>query len=416
MIRTGRFRATCGVVALIVLAVALVGCSINGSETLPTPLAKGTGSGSFRVTVELTNSGNLVPHSEVKIADVTVGSISKLAFKNWHAEATVTLQKGTSLPANAVAKVAQKSLLGAEYLDLSAPSKPAGQLREGNVLALQPDDAFPETEEVLAALSTVLNGSGLSQIETINTELNNALGGRQQDTRALLTNLNTRVGGLNSQRQDIVAAITQVNRLGATLARGNTTLATAIDTIGPGLQALNANVGNLSQTLVALDGLDGNAQALVRTSQANLVGVLQKLQAPLQALDASSQHIVGAIGGLATYPFPLANTTRSFRGDYSNLYAVLDLRCSTLATNFATGLPVGSALGQLCSASASITDPLTAPLGPQTTVPKSTPSLPALPVLPSVPSLGSLLGGSSGSGGASPSSGGLLGGLLGGGS
>jgi phospholipid/cholesterol/gamma-HCH transport system substrate-binding protein len=407
-----------GIGLFVALAVVLSGCAINGSESLPTPFAKGTGSGSYSVKVELSNSANLVPHSEVKIADVTVGSITKLAFKDWHAEATVSLQKGTTLPANAVAKVAQKSLLGAEYLDLSSPAKPTGALRAGDTIALQPDDRFPETEEVLAALSTVLNGSGLSQIETINTELNNALGGRQTDTRSLLANLNTFVGGLNNQRQDIVAAIDNVNRLGASLSQGNKTLATAIDTIGPGLNALNANVGTLSQTLGALDNLNVSAHTLVSTSQTNLVSVLKDLQAPLQALNQSSNQIVGALGELATYPFPLQNATRSFRGDYSNLYAVLDLRCSTLTTNFLTGVPVASALGSLCSATPSLANPLTAPLGGTTTTPTlptlpSIPSLPKLPALPSIlPSLPSLLGGTGSSG---SSGGGLLGGLLGGG-
>ena len=44
----------------------------------------------------------------------------------------------------------------------------------------------PEVEQVLGALSLLLNGGGLQQIRVITTELNNALHGHEAEVRDLL--------------------------------------------------------------------------------------------------------------------------------------------------------------------------------------------------------------------------------------
>ncbi|HVV30335.1 MAG TPA: MCE family protein [Mycobacteriales bacterium] len=398
-------------VAVLVLAgtVALCGCSIRGSQTLPTPFVKGEGSGSYTVTVEMADVANLVRHAEVKVDDVTVGTIKSMKVDGWHATVTIGLKKDVKLPANAVAKIGQKSLLGAEYLDLSAPTgtAPTGQLHDGSVIPLDQTSRYPETEEVLAALSTVLNGSGLAQVHTIATELNQVLSGRQQDTRALLTNLNTFVGGLDGQKSDIVAAIDHVNTLAASLGSQNQVIGTAIDKIGPGLAALEDNRVDLTNTLTALSHLGDVATQVINASQQDLVGTLHDLQPALKALADTGQDLPESIGELATYPFPLDNVTRTFRGDYSNIFVNLDLRCSTLTRNFLSGAPVVGGL-DLCSPLGLLTNPLKAPLE-QTPAPKADASTP--PPTPSATApLGGLLGDNDAGTG---SSGGLLGSLLG---
>ena len=85
------------------------------------------------------------------------------------------------MPANVHAAVGQKSLLGAEYIQLSPPSTGAnGRLRKDAVIPLSRTNHYPGTEEVLAAVSLLLNNGGLSQLRTITTELDKALNGREQ--------------------------------------------------------------------------------------------------------------------------------------------------------------------------------------------------------------------------------------------
>ena len=83
------------------------------------------------------------------------------------------------LPGNARAEVAQTSLLGEKYVALMGPLgiKGHGRLHDGSVITST--SSAPDTEEVLGALSLLLNQGGLAQIRVIAKELNGALRGNE---------------------------------------------------------------------------------------------------------------------------------------------------------------------------------------------------------------------------------------------
>ncbi len=67
----------CGMRLLLALAgsALVAGCSFTGVNSYTLPLNEGGGSDAVTVTVLLENATNLVPNSEVKYKEVTVGSI-----------------------------------------------------------------------------------------------------------------------------------------------------------------------------------------------------------------------------------------------------------------------------------------------------------------------------------------------------
>src|SRR6478735_3217249 len=70
------------------------------------------------------------------------------------------LRGGTELPDNAVASIRQTSLLGEKFVSLAAPESGASTepLASGDVIPLERSGRNPEVEEVLGALSLLLNG------------------------------------------------------------------------------------------------------------------------------------------------------------------------------------------------------------------------------------------------------------------
>jgi len=62
----------------------------------------------YTLEVELPDVGNLVPNSEVKFEDVTVGTVLAIDLDDWHARATVGLRKDVPIPSNAEARIGQK--------------------------------------------------------------------------------------------------------------------------------------------------------------------------------------------------------------------------------------------------------------------------------------------------------------------
>ncbi|MEU7812258.1 MCE family protein [Pseudonocardia sp. NPDC049154] len=323
-----------------VCALALTACDFTGVGSLPLPLREGAGSSAMQVTIDMAQVSNLVPNAEVKVADVTVGSVVKTDVDDWHAVLTVGLNEGTELPANAIARVAQKSLLGAEYLELAAPTdQPAvGQLRDGDHIGLERTNRYPETEEVLGALSVVLNGSGLQQVKTVTEELNAVLGGREQDVRHLIDNLQTLVGALDEQKGDIVRAVDGLNTLSGTVAADNEALALAIDRVPPALQELNSDREQLIETLRNFASFSERTSDTVDAVRGDLLANLANLRPALEKLNEAGTDVTESLPEILTFPFPATTSFPSiFRGDYGNLFVVLDITPQVLADNMLGG-------------------------------------------------------------------------------
>src|SRR6478735_5291832 len=171
---------------LKLLLLALVGTltiSGCGFDVYQLPLPGGTDVGDDPVTVHIMFRDvlDLVPQSSVKVNDVSVGKVTEVRLDGFTADVTVQLRRGTELPDNAVASIRQTSLLGEKFVSLAAPDSGASAepLASGDVIPLERSGRNPEVEEVLGALSLLLNGGGVAQLKTISTELNGALSGRE---------------------------------------------------------------------------------------------------------------------------------------------------------------------------------------------------------------------------------------------
>lgn len=402
-----RLKRTVAAAAATAASVSLAGCQFNGFGSLPLPFTKGTGSGTYTVTAEVSSTQHLPPNSEVLVNDVPVGTVTKIRFDDWHSDLTLSLPDSIKLPANATASVGQKSILGALYVELAPPAnaKPAGTLAPGATIPLSRTSAYPSTEDVLAALSTVLNGGGLGQLSTITRELNATLSGHTAQIRELLANVQILADSLKQQRGTIVAAVSNLNDLAATMRKQDATLASALDEVPGGLKVLADDEGKLNTALVALSNLSTVADQVINSSSANLLANLRNLQPIAAKLAASAPHLAGAINVLATYPFPVPSVLEGQWGDYGNLYLTLDLTTSDLEKLWLDGSPL-QGLANAGSTTKPGGNPLTSPLKlPNLKIPNGSKS---------TPSSGSSSGSSSG-GGSGGGLGGVLKGLTGGG-
>ncbi|MFL6062853.1 MAG: MCE family protein [Marmoricola sp.] len=328
---------------LLVTGLLATGCGFNGVQTMRLPGGVGNGSDGIKLTVELPDVGTLTPNGQVKVGDVPVGTVDSVSVENWHAQARISIKPGTDLPANAVARVGVNSLLGASYLELAAPTgvAPTGRLRSGDTIPLERGEAYPSTEQVLSSASVVLNGGGIEQLGTITTELNKAFSGNDQAVKDLLPRLNTFVGQLDAQKEQIFSAIDSLDRLSTRFARNRDTITTAIDTVGPALGTLSKERSRLTAALTSLRHLGEVATPLVRSTRADIVSDLSNLVPTLRAINSAGDSLVRGLGFAVTFPFAPESVSNACRGDYCNLDLILDLTNGALVNGFTTkdGLP-----------------------------------------------------------------------------
>jgi phospholipid/cholesterol/gamma-HCH transport system substrate-binding protein len=339
---TGTMRRMAALGAGVLL---LSGCGFRGAYSLSLPGGADVGDDPYTVQVEFLDVLDLVQQSAVRVADVPVGRVEEIELGNdWTALVTISVNDDVDLPANAVAAIQQSSLLGEKYVELAAPGneEPEGDLRDEPLIPLERTNRNVEVEELLGAVSLVLNGGGLAQLQTINRELGEALEGRESEVRDTLDQLDTFIGGLDQQKAEISRALDSADQLAATLAGRTATIETALDTIGPGLDVINQQRDLLVSMLDSLARLGDVGTRVINRSAANTVADLELLQPILTQLAAAGPNLAGSLQLLLSYPFPdsslsALNYREAQTGGYAlftNMTATLDFDLSRLLCRY----------------------------------------------------------------------------------
>ncbi len=330
--------------ALVALfAAAVSGCGVlrdfHGANSLPLPGTKGGGPGAYTIQAQLPDVQNLKENSRVRVNDLTVGNVEKIELQGWHALVTIKLDGNVDLPANATATIGQTSLLGSVHVELAPPKDipPVGKLKNGSLIQLSAGRAYPSTEQTLAAVSMVLNGGGLGNVQDITRALSTAFSGREQDLRSLLGQLDKFVGYLNDQKDDIIAATDSLNNLVGQFADQKPVVDKALKTIPDALAVLKNERENIADALSELGKFSALAADSVNQTKKNLVQELKDLGPVLQSLADAGPALTRSLDYFATYPFPKPTISKWIRGDYGNLTAIIDMTLSRIDNSFFTG-------------------------------------------------------------------------------
>jgi phospholipid/cholesterol/gamma-HCH transport system substrate-binding protein len=326
-------------IVLILAGSGLAGCGWQGANSLPLPGTQGGGPGSYVVQAQLPDVNNIERNSRVRVGDVTVGNVVKIERQGWHALVTMTINGDVDLPENATATIGQTSLLGSLHIELAPPKNvpPEGKLHQGSLIPLSSGSAYPSTEKTLAAVSVLLNGGGIGQIQEITQTLSNAFAGRENDLRSLIGQLDTFVGHVNDQTGDIIAATDSLNKLTGQVAAQKPVVDRALKTFPDALSVLKDQRAHLADALDQLGKFSALAADSVNQTKDNLVKELKDIGPVLQSLADSGPALTRSLDFFATYPFPKPTLKNWLRGDYANLTAVIDLTLSRLDSSFLTG-------------------------------------------------------------------------------
>jgi phospholipid/cholesterol/gamma-HCH transport system substrate-binding protein len=340
-VRTARVAAI-----VLALGLGLSGCEFRGAASLPLP--GGVGGDGYQVQIEFTDVLDLVPQSAVKVDDVTVGTVKKieLSKSGYTAVVTAAIRKDVVLPENATAAIRQTSLLGEKFVSVDRPAGAQGTLREGMYIPLSRTTRNADIEEVLGALSLVLNGGSIEQLQVINSELTKALKGRESEVRDFLVQLNGFVGGLDQQKAQIVRALEGLDRLSGKLAAQKQVLDVALRDLPKGAAVLADERAQLTKVLSGLNNLGTVATRVIQSTQQNTVADLRALQPILGQLAKAGKALPEALELLTSYPFPrtvsLPGNKGGIRGDYANLFITIDGDPNDLLNNLlGVSLPGG---------------------------------------------------------------------------
>lgn len=384
---------------LAAAALTLTGCGLGavsgGVYEAPLPGGADVGKDPITLSTEFGDVLDLVPQSSVKIDNVAVGRVSKIRLTENGRSARVSLvvRDDVPLPAGTTARLQQTSLLGEKYIALIRPAKPvAGSpLGDGAVLGRGDTEAAAQVEEVLGALSMVLNSGGIAQFQEISREMQKISDGRPEEIKAFLTEINRFVSVLDSRSGSITSAIESLNELAVTLEKDKDKISSALEGLSPGMQVL---VDQRPQLIAMLKALDKLSKVTIRTldqAQDDIVADLKLLDPILDQLTKAGADLPYALEILFTYPFP-DEVLNAIRGDYMNLFMVTNFRtpagCQSKGCEWLQPVADGAFGGASGGSVSSQTRSSDAPPGllPSTSSPvpgSSSPSIPGESILPS---------------------------------
>lgn len=340
--RPGRMaRALRWPVMMTAAALVATGCSAN-LEDYTLPGGADVGDDPMTIRVLFDDVLDLVLQSSVKVNGLDAGRVTEigLAEDGWTAEVKLILRDDIVLPDNTHASIQQTSLLGEKFVQLTPPEfvEPEGRLTDGAVIPVDDTRTATDIEQVLGALSLLLNGGGVQQIQPIVEELRLLTEGRESELNATLRSADELISGLNRQRDSITQAIEGVNELSVRANSQREQIEAALDELPAGIAVLESQRPQLVEMLRRVDELGEVGSDILLESREDLIRDLRALRPILQELGKVTPEFIDVIGFVPTFPFP-DSAMGATVGNSSNVFISLDLTMSEVLRNLGANQP-----------------------------------------------------------------------------
>ncbi|MFN3340344.1 MAG: MCE family protein [Dietzia sp.] len=321
-------------VAAVVTALAS-GCSMD-LEDYTLPGGADVGDDPITVAVQFEDVLDLVLQSSVKVNGLDAGRVSgvSLAEDGWTARVDITLRDDLELPTNVEASIQQTNLLGEKFVQLTPPEDepPTGRLSDGDVISTSNSRTATDIEQVLGALSLLLNGGGVDQIQPIVAELRAATDGREEGLTETLRSADELISGLNRQRDSITDALEGVNLMTARANDQRQQIEAALDELPAGVAVLEEQRPQLVEMLRRVDALGQVGSDILLTSREDIIADLRALRPVLQYLGQSTPELIDLTAFVPTFPFPDASI-QSTVGGSANVFLSVDASISETLRN-----------------------------------------------------------------------------------
>jgi phospholipid/cholesterol/gamma-HCH transport system substrate-binding protein len=272
-----RARVLVPLAAVPLLGAVLSGCAVSAAD-LPIP-GGGVEGPTYQLTAVFADALNLPDGAHVKLNGDDIGRVRRIEARDYTARVVMAVRQDVSLPRGSTAELRQATPLGEVFVAINPPATPppGPPLRDGDVIELPATQAAASVEDLLAALSMVVNGGGLAQTQTIAAELNAATTGRAGQIAHLLSQTTTTLATLNARTQDIDRILAASQRLTDTLVARRDSVDTAFADLTPAIRVLADETDRFVGTLHAAGRLSRTGDHLLDETNPQLRSLVRDL-------------------------------------------------------------------------------------------------------------------------------------------
>jgi phospholipid/cholesterol/gamma-HCH transport system substrate-binding protein len=287
------------------------------------------GANRTHVKVAFADIGGLSAGDDVRVGDVRVGQISAFGMKGGQPIVTIALDGSRALYRDATATIAQRSALGANYVDLTPGTARAGRLADGQVISTPASASAQDLSALLdvldtrtrKALSSTLQQTGagaaghgqdlnaalaalpseLHDLSSISAELTTNIGAALSDVLSATRSLSDSFAGQQVQLSELAGQLTTTLSAVATGHGGS--LGQSLRAAPPAMTSARSGLAALQNPLIrtqsALTALQPGLSAL-GSAAPNLRGLLRESVTPLRKVPSVAGQAVTPISRLTT--------------------------------------------------------------------------------------------------------------------
>ena len=299
-------RRTTKIQLILFVVITLLGISYVSAEYVG--LAKYvTGDNGCQVSADFQDSGGIFTDAEVTYRGVTVGSVGDLHLlrNGIRVDLDLTDCNSPKIPANAIAEVSDRSVVGEQYVNLIVPqgATPSDRhvVAHSRIGSIGSNRLPVATHVLLRNLDRFFNSVPLDQLRTVVDELGKAVSGRGGDLQQLLDANNALLSAAN-EPSNVAATISLIQESGSVLQ-------TQLDE-APALKSFSRSLNLLSQQLKQSDpdirhlfdtgpGDLGTIQSFVQDNRTDFGATIANL---VTVGDVMVQHLDGVEQIFELYP------------------------------------------------------------------------------------------------------------------
>lgn len=240
----------------------------------------------YDITAEFTDATGLLKGDVVKAAGVTVGRVTGIEFRTGIAEVTISIDSDVDLPADLVAAIRYRNLIGQRMIVLKETSPGAMGLTEaGDVIPLERTEPAFDLSVLFNSLRPLIRSTSPRDINIVTHELLQALSGRGAEVEGLIGNLATITHAIGDKDDELGVLLKNVNAVTGDLAGRDVQLTRTLGNINRFLTSISAGRQDLATAIETLDEAATRLERVVSENDGDISAEVDDLAVLLDAVN-----------------------------------------------------------------------------------------------------------------------------------
>ena len=305
--------------ALTLTAGMCLSACATGLQDLP---MHGVGGDTFTVTADVDTADGIVSGADVRQGQQVIGRVTDIALVDNKARLTLTLDETVRAPENSTLRVELPSALGNPFLRLNKPDHPQGTLHQGSHISAQDTSLGPQVESTLAALGNLMSGSGIGQLQSVITSLNDAFANRSDKVGDVIDTLNRLLARSSIHTEDFNAALSAAADVSDLFAARQQLVTDFLDQVPDAVTVLAGQRERIGALMRQTSTLAATMNQIVSGRRSELNNLVGEARTVLDALGTFNDDVGRTLRHMNGF---LVNFSSAIRGDYLVFDGGLDI-------------------------------------------------------------------------------------------